>query len=362
MKKIIFAQDSGYGVDKYAYRNAEGQIKYGKVNSAIAEAPIDTQDMPLFEGRRFYLGEIALLEDSSKILDILDYKDHERFAPLSLWHAFEESKVDKENIGCISVGLSLAQYNYQANFVKRLSKFSVNKENFDFTGKLALFPQGVGARYAIDSIYYKDAPDEDKNYAIIDIGQLTVDTVTVFGGKARQEAANGTAHQGIVKITQNLQEHIAADAKLKSVLSMKELQKIIQTGKYLSFGEEYDFSKIIENFKKEYTLFLLTALRERQKNIFQKIAKIYIIGGGAYYLDRDVMSNFQGIPFKSFVITKNSEYLNAIGNLLGAEKMIGEGRMEGLNIADFNQAPAENGSSNNGNLGAVKKEKAIASN
>ena len=224
MKKIIFAQDSGYGVDKYAYRNAEGQIKYGKVNSAIAEAPIDTQDMPLFEGRRFYLGEIALLEDSSKILDILDYKDHERFAPLSLWHAFEESKVDKENIGCISVGLSLAQYNYQANFVKRLSKFSVNKENFDFTGKLALFPQGVGARYAIDSIYYKDAPDEDKNYAIIDIGQLTVDTVTVFGGKARQEAANGTAHQGIVKITQNLQEHIAADAKLKSVLSMKELQ------------------------------------------------------------------------------------------------------------------------------------------
>ena len=135
---------------------------------------------------------------------------------------------------------------------------------------------------------------------------------------------------------------------------MKELQKIIQTGRYLSFGEEYDFSKIVDNFKKEYTLFLLTALRERQKNIFQKIAKIYIIGGGAYYLDRDVMSNFQGIPFKSFVITKNSEYLNAIGNLLGAEKMIGEGKMEGLNIADFNQAHVEN--SNSGN--AVKKEKA----
>ena len=75
------------------------------------------------------------------------------------------------------------------------------------------------------------------------------------------------------------------------------------------------------------------------------------------------MSNFQGIPFKSFVITKNSEYLNAIGNLLGAEKMIGEGRMEGLNIADFNQAPAENGSGGNGSSsGAVKKERAVASN
>jgi len=38
--------------------------------------------------------------------------------------------------------------------------------------------------------------------------------------------------------------------------------------------------------------------------------------------------------------------------LLGAEKMIGEGKMEGLNIADFNQAHVENGN-------AVKKEKAI---
>lgn len=314
---MIFGLDSGYGMDKYAYRK-NNELVFGKIISAIADAPIDADDMPLFEGRRYYVGKIALMEDSSNIKNILDYKDHETFAPLSIWHAMDENKIKAEDITKLAVGLSLAQKDYAKQFVNRITKFTVNDEKFDFKDKVILIPQGIGAKYAIDYFYMKD--EEEPTYAIIDIGQLTVDVVTVISGKVRRENAMGSAHDGVIKIIQNLQEHMASPEVFNDVLSIKETQEILKNKFYTVYGEKHDLGEIIEKMKKEYTKFLMITLQQKYKNIFKKYPKIFFVGGGAYYIDKEVVSSMANIPVKSILIPENPEYLNAIGNLLAAEK------------------------------------------
>lgn len=49
---INLGLDNGFGVDKYAIRDKNNNIVFGKVSSAIAEASADAEDMPLFEGKR----------------------------------------------------------------------------------------------------------------------------------------------------------------------------------------------------------------------------------------------------------------------------------------------------------------------
>lgn len=313
---MIFAIDSGFGVDKYAFRDLNNEINFGKVSSAIAEAPLEAEDMPFFEGRRYYLGEIALMEESSSIKNVLDYKDHETFAPLSIWHVLDENKVDPEQIEKLSVGLSLAQKDYARQFVNRISKFSVNGKKFDFKDKVVLVPQAIGAKFAIDHYYFNN---EKSTYAIIDIGQLTVDTVTVVNGVVRRENAAGSAHDGIIKIIQELQEYIASNKDLNQFLSIKEVQEILKNGSYSSYGEDYDLSEIISQLKKNYTRFLMASLKDKYNNIFKKYNKIFFVGGGAYYIDLNEVTSITNIPSKAFIIPENPEYLNAIGNLIAAE-------------------------------------------
>lgn len=318
-EEIIFSLDSGYGMDKFAKRNENGKLVFGKITSAIAEAPLDAEDMPLFEGKRFYMGDIALMEDSSNIKNILDYKDHETFAPISIWHALDENNIKPESIKCLAVGLSLAQKDYAKQFVNRISKFTVSGQKFDFKDKITLVPQGIGAKFAIDDFYYKEA-DKAPTYAIIDIGQLSVDLATVINGKVRRENASGTTHDGVIKIIQELQEYIAQEENFGDMLSIKEVQEVLKENKYISYGETHDLSEVINKLKKSYTKYLIRMLQDRHNNIFKKYSTIYFVGGGSYYIDLNEIENLTKISSKSFVIPKNPEYLNAIGYLIAAEK------------------------------------------
>lgn len=315
---MIFGLDSGYGMDKFAYRKDNGELVFGKIISAIAEAPLDAEDMPLFEGKRYYLGKIALMEDSANIKNVLDYKDHETFAPLSIFHALDENKIKPESITKLGVGLSLAQKDYAKQFVSRITKFTINDEKYDFKDKVVLIPQGIGAKYAIDYFYMKD--EVEPTYAIVDIGQLTVDVVTVISGKVRRENASGSAHDGVIKVIQSLQEHLASSEQFNDILSIKETQEVLKNKSYVVYGEKYDLSDVIEKMKKDYTKFLMTTLQQKYKNIFKKYPKIFFVGGGSYYIDKEVVSTMANIPTKSIIIPENPEYLNAIGNLLAIEK------------------------------------------
>jgi len=321
---LIAGIDNGFGGDKFAKRDREknNDIVFGKVISAIAEAPIDTEDMPLFEGKRYYLGEIALMENSEDIKNILDYKDHETYSPLFIWNSLKEQGIEaSEDISMLAVGLSLAQKQYARQYVSRVKKFTVNGKKFDFNDKIILVPQGIGAKYAIDYFFYKD--NAKPTYAIIDIGQLSVDTATVIQGVVREENAKGTAHDGTIRIIKELQELIAADERFSGeLISIKEAQEVLYNGFFSYYGEDHDLSENIKELSKSYTSYLTSVLFQHPKTkiIFKKYKEIYFVGGGSYYLDKEILVKEAKVNEKSIIIPDNAEYLNAIGNLILAEK------------------------------------------
>lgn len=316
---MIIGLDSGHGVDKIAYRDENGNIVFKKEISAIAEAPMDADDMPLFEGKRYYVGAIALMEDSSKIKNILDYKEHETYVPLSVWHTLDTLKVDPESVTKLAIGLSLAQKDYAKEFIARVSKFTIDGKKYNFKDKIVLLPQAIGAKFAIDYYFFRNNESE-QTYAIIDIGQLTVDKATVVEGKVRRENASGSSNDGIIKIIEELREYIADSESFGDFLSVKETQEILKAGKYISYGEEHDLTDVIAKLKTNYTKYIMTRLQQTDKNIFKKFSKIFFVGGGAYYINIHEAGLMANIPEKAFIIPENPEFFNAIGNLLAAEK------------------------------------------
>jgi len=311
---ITLAIDDGYGLGKWAKRE-NNEIKFGSYISAYADAPNSADDMPLFEGKRYYTGDIALMEDSSNIKNIIDYKEHESFAPLSIWNILNELEIDKKDIKMLGIGLSLAQKDYVNAFLKRVTKFKVNNETFDFKDRISLTPQGVSAKYAIDHFYSL----KDKTYSIIDIGLLTVDVVTVINGKVRRENANGIANEGVIKILQDIQELVAD--KYNEVISLKEAQEILKNKEFFS-GQVHSLEKEIKEFINSYNIFISASLSQRYKNIFKKYPQIYFVGGGAYYISKDLIVKKTNALKERIIIPKNPEYYNAIGSLLIAENLL----------------------------------------
>lgn len=318
---MILSVDKGFGLDKFAYRNENGDIEYGKLESAIADAPPETEDVPVFEGKKYYIGEEALMMDPQSIKSMIDYKEMEKFAPLSIWNIVHHIGKTGKDVTHLAIGLSLAQQEYARNFVNRVSSFKVGKESFDFKNRVILVPQGIGAKYAIDHYYYEEG--DMPTYAIIDIGQLTIDVVTVIKGKVRRENAKGEAHEGIIKIINELKEVIIEKTGGREFLSVKEVQQALQDGGLSLYGDFIDLSEEIEKLKKDYTSYILASLKEKYKNIFRKFQKIYFVGGGIYYLVHETIEN-SGIPTKLLEMPKDAEYYNAIGNLIVAEKTVGE--------------------------------------
>lgn len=312
VKAVNYAIDNGYSGDKFAYRNDKGDLVYGKTKSAIAEAPIDTEDAPLFEGKRYYLGDMALMADTTDIKNVIDYKEHEYYLPLSIYNSFETNNIDTDSIEKLIIGISLSQKNYVKDFMKRISKFQVNDKKYSFQDKVVILAQGAAAKYAIDHFHYPDN-SESADYAICDIGMLSIDNATVIKGKIRYENASGTTHDGIIRIITELQGYIAQHHD--DMLSSKEVQEFLLKGEYESFGEKHDLREIIDGFKRDYTIFIAQKLLQTQKNILKKFPKIYFIGGGSYYLDKDLLVRELKVNADKIVIPKDAEYYNVLGYL-----------------------------------------------
>jgi hypothetical protein len=333
MKKNIkvIGFDKGYGLDKYAYFDDKGDLKYGKYMSVFSEAPSETEeDVLFFEGKKYYWGELALMEDSANIEDMNDYKSLEKFTPLSIALLFEEElKTDPKDIDALAIGLSLAQKDYADQYLKRIQKFKINDKVYDFKNKTFLVPQGIGAKYAIEYFFHKDS-NEKPTYAILDIGQLTIDLVRVISGKVRRENAEGAAYEGVIKIVQELKEYIGNE--LNEVISLKEAQDALLKRKIFFYGTEKDLSDKIEELKRNYTKYIIKLVKERYKNIFKKFPKIYVVGGGSYYLDKEIIKEELGSNVNIFELLHENknipapEYLNAIGNAVLIKRKLEESK------------------------------------
>jgi hypothetical protein len=262
------------------------------------------------------------MEESDRIKNMTDYKEMEKFAPLSVWNVMREEGIPFDKVKYLSIGLSLAQKEHAPSFVKRMSRFSVDGIKFDFKDRIFLVPQGIGAKYAIDELYYKDGGGKP-NYAIVDVGQLTVDVVTVVGGKVKRENARGESNEGVIRIINELKEYIAEKTPDNEVLSVKEIQEALIEGKLYRYGEEIDLSEKISELKRDYSRYLGMNLLSRYKNVFRKFKEIYLVGGGAYYVDvNEMAAAVKSFPASAIKIPENPEYFNAIGNLYAAEEAL----------------------------------------
>jgi hypothetical protein len=307
MKKVeVIGFDPGYGDIKESFRNENGEIVNRKYSSLVAEASNEAVDMPLFEGKRYYMGNDALARSSDDIVEITDYMHLEYFSPLFLWKTLKENNIDINELKYIVSGLSFSQISKGPEFIKRLSRFKVNNESYDFRNRILLAPQGVGAKYAID--YY--FPDGPKTYLIIDIGLSTIDTVDVINGLVRPENVHGYKDEGIIRIARNLQDYIAE--RFEEHISLKEVKEILETKSFFLEGEDHDLSEVIDEFAKSYTEVTLKTLKSRFEREFKKYRKIYFVGGGAHFIDKSLSKVIEVLP--------NPEYYNSIGNLLRGEQ------------------------------------------
>lgn len=298
----ILGVDIGNGDVKGYYVDRNGNFKKIKFSSVVADAPYNAMDMPLFEGQRYFLGEEALMRDSKDIKEIsTSFSLFQKMSPIFLWKLIHEMNIDPKELDYIVVGLSLAETDNASAYMKRLTKFKVNKEVFNFSNKISLVPQGLGAKYAIDEKFNEDA----RAYLIIDIGFSTIDCVDVIAGKVRPENMKGFAGDGIVKIAMNLKEYILD--KFNEVISLKEAKEIIETKVFWLNGREYKLDDVIDRFSNKYTEQTMKTLEITYKREFKKYEKVYFVGGGSYFINE----NYSPIIKK----VKNPEYFNAMGNL-----------------------------------------------
>jgi len=303
--------DTGFGHTKYAYFK-DGKMIVNKFPSVVAFASDNINDVSdgayVFENRVFYVGELATKQASHSIEELITYKALETYAPLLIAHAIHLEGLSKEKVSDIICGLSPAHIESTGAFKERVSNFKVNKDVYGFN--VRLLPQGVGAVTAIKSLpkTHKDF-QEAEDYLVVDIGFNTVDVIFVYGKtiqKGKISEANSFEKKGAINIASMMQKHIST--QFKKEISLKEALAIVTKGIYRLRGEEHDLKEQIAEFKANYTKDIMDFLEVKYGNEFDKMEKIYFVGGGGYFIDTKYAPHIS--------VFEQSEYFNAIGNLV----------------------------------------------
>ncbi|RDU53354.1 hypothetical protein CQA49_06820 [Helicobacter sp. MIT 00-7814] len=306
--------DTGFGHTKYCFKNKKGDISLKKFPSVVALCPDDIEEdesICVMDGKNYYVGSLALKQDFRLIKEISTYKDLELYAPLLIEEIRRKENLKPSDIEEITVGLALAHKSHAESFKKRLEHFTINDKDYNI--KVTVIPQGVGAVKALQD-FWKGKEQEPQDYILVDIGFSTVDIVLVYDGviqKGRLNEANSFEKKGVVQIAESMQKHIKE--KFNTNITNKEALKIIVEGKYKLRGEEHDLSSYIDELKKAYTQDIMNFLESKYSNEIDKLDAFIFVGGGGYFIDTQYTKHIRTF--------KNSEYYNAIGNLLAIEPM-----------------------------------------
>jgi len=315
---MYIGYDCGYSADKLALFIENNEIEMYKYTNIVALTNELATDKPLLDGRRYYVGEDALMMEKEDIKDVMDYADLEKYSQLFLFRTLRKLNIDPKNIKRMGTGLSLAQKEHMNSFYNRLSKINIeiNGENhkIDLSNKISFLPQGVGAKYAIDYYCKEKGEEVPKNCLIIDPGFSTVDVVEVIGGEVRPDRVKGwvkegTQSYGMVSVANEIQKIIKD--KFNEDIPVKEALNVLETKKFILRGE-HDLSKEVESEMEKYREVLIGLLESKHKRALDKSTNIFLVGGGSYLLE-----NLTPVS----EVMKNAEYYNAIGNLLYAKKI-----------------------------------------
>jgi hypothetical protein len=297
-KKNNLGFDAGFGYVKVAFRK-NGKETVIKYPSVVALAEGFESSTYKFDDRFYYVGEPALKQPKQNIIEVIDYQKLERFAPIFLLEAIKRTGYRADQIDAVITGLSASHTNSNDEFVRTLKKFSCNNDEYNFD--VDVLQQGVGAVTAIKRLLKNDIDD----YLVIDNGFNTLNTVLVFNKEIQKSKLKGYDNRGVINIAQMVQRHI--EKTYNREIAVKEALLILDTNKYMLRGNIYDLSEVITEFKKTYTEDLLNFLEKYYSNEFDKLEKIFFVGGGAHFINQEYSPNI--------IALKNPEYYNSLGYL-----------------------------------------------
>ncbi|PAF53801.1 hypothetical protein BKH42_03475 [Helicobacter sp. 13S00482-2] len=313
---MLIGIDTGFGHTKYAFRNKDGGFKLGKFPSVLAltDEVIDefNKNIFLFNGQSYYIGDIALKQDLKRIKEVNTYKELEKYAPLLIGKTLQLENLSPQKIEVITLGLAPAHINQVENFRKKISSFSLNKKDYSFK-KTLIIPQGFGATIALKYFWKEQDKKEYDNYIVIDIGFNTIDTIIIYDreiDKSRLNENNSFEKRGVVRIAEMMQNHIREH--FNKEITLKEALAVILCGEYKLRGQIHQLNKVVTDFKNSYTKDTMLFLEQKYGNEFDKLDAICFVGGGGYFINKEYASSIQTF--------KNSEYFNAIGNLITSEE------------------------------------------
>lgn len=309
-KKIMksLAVDIGYGHVKVVLAElGHGITQKYKFTSLIAEVEkheiASDNRIISFEDKHYYVGDDAVNLPSNTHIDMKDYANLEFAAPLFLAKVLTDIDPSPDRI---VLGLSIAQINNSGHYLKRVNKFL--KES-GIKAEVLIVPQGMIAKVAVDE-YGLEFPNKPKefaayqNYLLLDVGNDTLDIITVLGGKTSSSSVHGIPGRGIRVMTARLIKHIKNETGV--TLSEGDGREVLYRGHMTRRGKLTSFEGKIKELKKEYISELMTITENKFGEVLDKMSSFIIIGGGAYFLE-DIQDDFCRVP------NSDSEYYNAIG-------------------------------------------------
>lgn len=318
--KHVLGFDNGYGDNKVVYGTPKSIISMNKFNSVLARVDLNSNVKDAraeeYKGDYYYIGDLALKVESSKIIDLLTYSNLEKYAPLMIKHAINEMPEVPSIVVC---GLSIAHIDNSAYFKEAISKYLIDDMNYPIQ-RIEIIPQGVGGKLTYDK-YGTHFPNENRhvtefdNYIGCDIGFNTLDVFQVIEGKVSTNLIRGIENQGIVKIVSRLLTKIAE--KYEKTFTMKEGKQIFDNGYFKVRGTEYSVSDIITEIKQDYLKELKVIIEDNFGQIMDKVDVVKLFGGGAYVF-KSINDPFFEVP------EVKSEYYNSIGQYLYGVSLLDE--------------------------------------
>ncbi len=315
MSEKIVAIDVGYGdvkvfdgekyykhptaVAPYSFSSFAGKIEQDE-NSPYLEESIYTLD-----GRDYLIGNRALQDiycKSSRSESFIF-----KYTPLFIYKAIEDTGFMPDTV---ALGIPLINYIasdsrvFKKKYKERVGKFIINSQVISIDN-VEIFAQGHGIY--IDCLTQEENRNLKKeSVLVVDIGFNTIDILSVVEGTPTRKDSTTLVNKGVVAIIKNLQEYIKGNYNLD--LSEQSVKDILLTNGLNIYGNEIDLTDIIRDIVEGYSNWLIGELEERMENATQRIKKVIIAGGGAYYI-----KDFIPEKYSFIYIPKSPEFANVRG-------------------------------------------------
>ena len=288
--KQFLACDIGFGSTK-----VKAEQNLFKFPSAVAmkkksQADISHDDVYHYEGLDYIVGESATRD----ALTTRDYSFLEKYAPLLLFKAIQDSGLNPNEEINLATGLSLLNWNKKESFANKLVDFIVNKTRVKNIN-IKVIPQGKGIFVSA----LETMPELDKQLVlIVDIGYNTLDVIPFENGKAMAHEAWATP-QGMNLIVDELRKEI--NSRFSVNINESRVNNIMQDGFIFVDGDEKKLTILIENEQQRYKEIIFNELQTRNSDLYKSANKIILAGGGAYMLQNQTFQKnviFSNMPFE----------------------------------------------------------------